>query len=198
MNQSNVLDAENLLASCTDIKKTTNTSSILFSGLLLITAGLLLFFSSHLQDHSSSLYMGVITISVMLVGLSAYRFLTKRSAFIYIPTQSSLKKDSIYFDIVDMNILKKAMLAHNWEEVNRISLKQSGNARIDYLISNDRAFVAVQFFQYIPYKFEPTSEVLYFDKTDAQNVANYLTQNQQYISISDLRERVANITQTRK
>ena len=176
MNQANVLDAENLLASCPEIKKTTNTQSILISCVLLLTAGMLLFFSSRFQDHSSSLYMGILTISILLFVLSVYRFLTQRHQVIYVPTQSTVSKDSVYLDSLELNILKSILLNHKLEELKQITLKQSGNARVDFLVSKDKEFLAVQLFQYIPYKFEPTSEVLYFDEKEAKEIANFLIQ----------------------
>ena len=176
MNQSNVLDAENLLASCSEIKKTTNTQSILVSGVLLLASVLLLFFSSRFQDHSSSLYMGILTVSIVLLVLSVYRFVTKRSQVIYIPTQSAVVKESVYIDSLELNILKSILLNHKLEELKKITLKQSGNARIDFLVSKDKEFLAMQLFQYIPYKFEPTSEVLYFDEKEAKEIADFLTQ----------------------
>lgn len=48
-----------------------------------------------------------------------------------------------------------------------MKVKTNGNVRMDYMISQDKKFVAAQLFRFIPYTYEPASSVFYFTGDDA-------------------------------
>ena len=55
-----------------------------------------------------------------------------------------------------------------------VSFKQSGNGRMDYMASKDGKFVAIQLFQFVPYTFEPFSDVYYYADADARAFQHFL------------------------
>ena len=54
-----------------------------------------------------------------------------------------------------------------FETRNDVKVKTNGNVRMDYMISQDKKFVAAQLFRFIPYTYEPASSVFYFTGDDA-------------------------------
>lgn len=54
-----------------------------------------------------------------------------------------------------------------FETKNDVKVKTNGNVRMDYMISQDKKFVAAQLFRFIPYTYEPASSVFYFTGDDA-------------------------------
>lgn len=55
-----------------------------------------------------------------------------------------------------------------------IRVKNDGGLRIDYMTSQDGRFVAVQLFQYVPYAYEPVSDIFYYTGDDAGAFVNCL------------------------
>ena len=63
--------------------------------------------------------------------------------------------------------LTETLEKKGFETKNDVKVKTNGNVRMDYMISQDKKFVAAQLFRFIPYTYEPASSVFYFTGDDA-------------------------------
>ena len=68
------------------------------------------------------------------------------------------------------------MKNRNFEDT-KITFKQNGNGRVDYVVSKDCQFMGVQLFHFVPYAYEPFSEIYYYTDADAKAFQNYLEIN---------------------
>ena len=63
---------------------------------------------------------------------------------------------------------------NHFPESSRMSYKEGGNGRLDYLASKDGCFVAIQLFQFVPYTYEAVSDKLYYTDDKAVAIAHCL------------------------
>ena len=82
-------------------------------------------------------------------------------------TGSVVKEGTCFFDVCDLQALTDALEKKGFETRNDVKVKTNGNVRMDYMISQDKKFVAAQLFRFIPYTYEPASSVFYFTGDDA-------------------------------
>lgn len=155
------------------ISKHTCVYSILFSlGIALVgIAGIVL--SLHMDDSSSILSMTALTVGTILILLALYRAFWKSSELVYTPTGSAIREGSYYVDTPNLKILQEVIKNKNFGQTG-ISFKGSGNGRMDYMVSKDGKFMAVQLFQFVPYTYEPASDIYYYMDADAQAFRHYL------------------------
>lgn len=142
------------------IIKTTNLPAILTSlGLIVIgTAGIFL-----------SAVMGV---TLMIVGIALFIIKNKRK--VYEKTGSTAK---LNFNYVHKNILAQleTMLTEgNFRDAIIEKFEDNGNAKIEYILSQDKQFAAVQLSEYIPFTYEPYTSIFYFTGDKAVEFAEYL------------------------
>ena len=76
-------------------------------------------------------------------------------------------KLSGFSNVCDLQALTDALEKKGFETRNDVKVKTNGNVRMDYMISQDKKFVAAQLFRFIPYTYEPASSVFYFTGDDA-------------------------------
>lgn len=129
--------------------------------------------SLNFDESSSTVSMVLLTLGTILILVALYRAFWKSTEIVYIPTGSTICEGSYYFDTVDLQTLKEAMTNKNFGQL-RVSFKQSGNGRLDYMASKDGKFMAVQLSQFVPYIYEPVSEIYYYMDADAQAFRDYL------------------------
>lgn len=92
---------------------------------------------------------------------------------VYLPTKSPIVEGSIFVDSADLEVLNKILKNRNFEDT-KITFKQNGNGRVDYVVSKDCQFMGVQLFHFVPYAYEPFSEIYYYTDADALAFKNYL------------------------
>ena len=129
--------------------------------------GILLFF--HSAETSFMLSMTIIIIGVVLLLIALFRLFWRSKELIYIPTGSPVMEGTCYLDICDLQKMSDVLEQARFDCTAHIPLKLSGNARLDYLVSKDDEFVAVQLYHFIPYTYEPTTRIFYYTHTDATN-----------------------------
>ena len=149
------------------ISRRTSISSILFSLGLALLGVVSIVLSLYFDISSSTLSMVLLTIGTILILVALYRFFWKSVELIYNPTGSIIREGSYYIDSVDLQKLQK-MIEKKCLDESVVSFKQSGNGRMDYMVSKDGKFVAIQLFQFVPYTFEPFSDVYYYADADAR------------------------------
>ena len=157
---SNTVSTEATLFSTThpDVVKRTSVSSIIISAILcVIGAG----------AFATSLKMGLMAGGTILFLWAVFRFFWRGKEWVYAPTGSVAKEGTCFFDVCDLQALTDALEKKGFETRNDVKVKTNGNVRMDYMISQDKKFVAAQLFRFIPYTYEPASSVFYFTGDDA-------------------------------
>ena len=177
MSKKYMLDADHLAAFTSNVKQVLNTKSVILSVFFCLVGLGIIFMSSWMEDKSSSSYMAGITLAVVLLIFGFYRLMNKRSQLIYVPTQSAMLSGSFYLDTQQLERFKSALTAEPDADFSQFKFIRSGNTRLDYVVARDGNFVAAQLYQYIPYNFEPATDVVFYEEKVAQNLAMTILKN---------------------
>ena len=78
-------------------------------------------------------------------------------------------------DTVELQNLQQMIKKNDFPVSSRISFKEGGNGRLDYMASKDGRFVAIQLFQFVPYTYEPVSDKLYYTDDGAVAIARCIS-----------------------
>ena len=143
-----------------DIVKRISVSSVIVSALLAI-GGIGAFVTSlRMGDATSTMSMVFMTVGTILI-----------------PTGSVTKEGSCFFDVCDLHVLTARLDKKTFGKDSDVQVKSNGNVRMDYLISHDKRFAAVQLFRFIPYTYEAASSVYYLTGQDALDFTRCLETN---------------------
>ena len=174
MNNKYTLDTKNLLANNSNVQQVMCTKSVALSIIFALVGLGIIVLSSFIEDKSSATYMGANTLAIVLIIIGFYRLLFRRNQLVYKPTSTALVNGSFYFDTKHMERLKGVVVSNESADYTLFEFVKSGNARLDYMVSKDSKFLALQLFQYVPYTFEPACEVVCYEGSDAETFGKYI------------------------
>ena len=178
MKQTKLVGASLLSAEHPHIAKHTSLQSILLSIAIALAGVVIIYFSLDHDHKSSTLSMTLLTVGAILILVSLYRFFWKSAEMVYTPTGSVVSVGSYYADTDVLPLLQQLIENKNFDSSKRLTFKPSGNGRLDYMVSKDGRFAAVQLFRFVPYTYEPVSEIFYYTDADAKAFQNYLETQQ--------------------
>ena len=170
----NIIDRDSILKDCNNIQLKLNTRSITIYTLLTIVGIATLGVTPFSDDPSSALNMALIVGGVSLIATAIVQLSRNYLHLVYTPSGSSLTKGSEYFENEKIGIMKSLLEECNTTQLKEIKMKSGGNGRIDFFVSGDGNFAAVQLFSYIPYNYETASRIYYFSNDDAQHIRRWL------------------------
>ena len=127
-----------------------------------------------MDESDTTLSMALLTVGIILLLFALYRFFTKSHEMVYKPTGSVVRTGSLYMDTLELKNLQQMIEKNHFPESSRMSYKEGGNGRLDYLASKDGCFVAIQLFQFVPYNYEAVSDKLYYTDDKAVSIAHCL------------------------
>ena len=157
------------------LDKHISVKQILVSSLIAL-AGIVAIVLMLVMDASdSTLSMVLLTIGVILLLYSLYRFFTQSHEVVYKPTGSEVRRGTLYMDTTELQHIQQMVKKNDFSSSTRVVFKEGGNGRLDYLISKDNRFVALQLFHFIPYTYESVSDKLYYTDDDAVAVARCIS-----------------------
>lgn len=169
------IDATIFASSHPDIAKRTSVSGLIFSSLILLV-GVLAFVSTfEMEDRSSTLSMGLMVLGTGMFLIGVFRLFWKSKEVVYVPTGSVAKEQSVFFDLKHMEQLKEMVQTGEFPADTKLKGENSGNIRMDVILSEDKKFAAVQLFQFVPYTYNPITSVHYFTNGKASAVAAFLS-----------------------
>lgn len=159
-----------------DIVKRVSTSGVILS-FIMILMGVAVFISTfEMENHSSTISMALMVLGTALFLWGVFRLFWKSKEVVYLPTNSVTKEHSIFFDLKYKDALVGQINAGSFSGDRGIKGGTSGNIRMDVILSADKKFAAVQLFQFVPYAYQPITEVHYFTGDNAAAVASLLGQ----------------------
>ena len=161
---SNTVSTEATLFSTThpDVVKRTSISSVIISAILCVIGAGAFATSLKMGDSSSTMSMVFMAGGTILFLWAVFRLFWLSKEWVYAPTGSVAKEGACFFDVCDLQALTETLEKKGFETKNDVKVKTNGNVRMDYMISQDKKFVAAQLFRFIPYTYEPASSVFYF------------------------------------
>lgn len=171
------IDATIFASSHPDVVKRISVSGILFSSLMLL-AGVLAFVSTFsFEDKSSTVSMALMVLGTGLFLVGIFRLFWKSKETVYLPTGSLTKERSVFFDLKHKDKLVDLVNSGSFTTDSSIKSTASGNIRMDVIFSEDKKFVGVQLFQFIPYTYQPITPVRYFTGAGALAIVAFLTKS---------------------
>lgn len=174
-----VISADEIMFSTVhpDIEKRTSVSSVLISAIFCVIGAGAFIASLRIGDSSSTMSMALMTGGTILFLLAVFRLFWKSKEWVYVPTSSIAKEHSCFFDECDLQALTAALESKNFAGQKDVKAKACGNVRMDYMLSQDKRFVAVQLFRFVPYTYEPASSVFYYTDAEANAFARCLEES---------------------
>jgi hypothetical protein len=177
MSTSQHIDAGYLASTHPHIGRRLDVANIVIS-VALIVVGIAAFGGTFLLDRPSSALGMMLMVAGLGIGLyGCVRLLRNARSVVYLPSQSALKKHSMYFDLKELQNLKELVNSHNFSAVVNMRGSGSGNIRMDVLLSRCNGFAAVQLFQFVPYNYTPVTDIAYFAGDEAERFALFVRQS---------------------
>lgn len=158
-----------------DVRLKANTPSMI-KAVAMIVAGVALFsLSISLQPKSREISMGIIVVGGALILTGMFILLSRPKMLVYLPTGSRLDEHFLFFGREDLKALTSIIEEESIiEQSGKLKSKDSGNVRLNILVSRDNKFASVQICEYEGFGFEPTSRAAYFCDESAQAVADFV------------------------
>ena len=157
------------------LDKHISVKQILVSSLFALAGIIAIVLMLAMDASDSNLSMVLLTVGVILLLYSFYRFFAKSHEIIYKPTGSEVRSGTLYMDATELQHFQQMVKKNDFSSSSRVVFKEGGNGRLDYLISKDNRFGALQLFHFIPYTYESVSDKLYYTDDDAVAVARCIS-----------------------
>ncbi len=119
---------------------------------------------------SDTFHMILLVVGIVLLLFGIYRLFWHSQEMVYWPTKSIVRSGTLYMDAAEVQRINRMVEKNDFSALERIACKDGGNGRLDYLVSKDGKFVAIQLFQFVPYNYEPVSEKCYYSNDDVAAV----------------------------
>ena len=170
MKQTTQVEETLFSAAHPQLEKQISVKQILLSSCIALFGVMGIVLSLVMDKSESTLCMAFLTIGILLMLFALYRFFTKSKEMIYKPTGSEVRSDSLYMDTLELQSFKQMIVKNDFSASSRLVFKEGGNGRLDYMVSKDGRFVAIQLLQFVPYTYEAVTGVYYYTDNDAVTV----------------------------
>lgn len=97
---------------------------------------------------------------------------------VYIPTNSKIGTYRKYYSkevggcFSKLNALSEAQLDEYVKKNGKLQTDDNGNIKVEFCLSKDASFLVMQIFQFCDLNYHPTSDVMVFEGSTAQTIAN--------------------------
>ena len=162
MKQTNSVEDTLFSASHPHLYKQISVYQLLLSSAVALSGVASIILSTVLGEDGDSLSMMLLTLGVVLLLIAVYRFFWHSYETVYRPTGSAIRSGSLYMDSAELQRIRQLMEKNDFSTPSYVTYKEGGNGRLDYLMSKDGRFVAVQLLHFVPYSYEPVSDRCYY------------------------------------
>lgn len=157
-----------------DIVKRTSALSLTFSISMLLVGVAAFALTFQLEDRSSTLSMALMVIGTVLFLIGTFRLFWKSKEIVYLPTNSVAKEFSVFFDLKYLDKLTEIINSGKFLANADLHCENSGNIRMDIILTQDKQFAAVQLFQFVPYNYQAVTSVCYYKEHSASEFSAFL------------------------
>lgn len=157
-----------------NVKKRLSTHAVVIATILFI-AGVALLAISYLDGRGySPLNIVLMAAGGILILFAMKRAFSNSKEVVYTPTGSRTEERSLFFDLKYQNDLKNCILTGDFPAATDLRSEMSGNIRMDVILSRDKTFAAVQLLQFVPYAYQPVTQVQYFTQEEAVALCSFV------------------------
>ena len=150
-----------------------NINALILS-IVSIVGGLFLTFHSYIFKMSKNLEIALVVIGILCILIGVSILILKSKQRIYAKTGSVIKQQICYFSRDELNIAQNLLINGKFENEKAITLLDTGNLYFEVQISKDKCFAAVQIFEFVPFAFQPTTQIYYFTDNQALKFYEYM------------------------
>ncbi|MDL2296642.1 tetraspanin family protein [Bacteroidales bacterium OttesenSCG-928-B11] len=106
---------------------------------------------------------------VMMVKATTNEF----SHFIYEPTGGKLKKYAVFFHPENRERINTILETGNFNALKKVSKEMNAKSMIEIMTTDDAVIVLAQTFEYIPYNYEPMSDIFIYKDGKGRELMEY-------------------------
>jgi len=121
-----------------------------------------------------SMFFSQYIIGAILISLGLIILVVKYRRTIYEKTGSPIKFYSKFFEKANLVQIEKILSEESFKDANPIKFDNDGNAKIEYISSEDKQFAAIQVLEYVPFTYEPYTSIYFYSGDKAVELAGYL------------------------
>ena len=142
------------------IENRTNGVAI-FLGVLMLVIGVMMFYFSYVTESalvsSTDVFMGLVAVI-----LSVCLLIFKRRRLVGEESGSVVKKECIYYSVSDLDSIIVALNKQDYFIFLNLRRQDDGNVQMIFYYSMDHQYFAVQVLRYVPFEYEPVSDIYVF------------------------------------
>ena len=133
-------------------KKSISTAIVLFAVAIAVFV-----MANKMSDFA---YIGMILLGIVLSIIAFIKFVNGRD-YVYLPTRSKLSKKTLFFNISDTSAIRNILDTGDYRKLKKhYSASNSGGAKLDVIVSEDKTYAAYRLYVYVPYDYEPVTELI--------------------------------------
>ncbi len=153
-----------------NISKKFCAKKLLFASMLIVV-GAAIFFGVKLTgcESNSSLFLTAACISAVLVIWGCVNLVCDNKRLVY-KNQSQLHGHAIYIVSGSGQEAIRAIKEKKWKELSKLVSPYESSAKIELVVSTDLQFARCQVLTYIPYEFQPLSDVIHLNADEAKGL----------------------------
>lgn len=105
-----------------------------------------------------SISLGLLSATCVIIGIVQLAF--GGNAYIYTPTNSKLHGRVLFCISGKGQETISAIKSKNWTQLEKLITRNESSVKLEFITSKDRQFARCQVLTFIPYSFEPLSDVI--------------------------------------
>lgn len=155
-------------------KEVVKQSSISIKAIVLIVVAVALVMGGmSFSDPNSSMPTFLFTAAAFVFVGGIIKFFVSRSRYVFRPTNSVVKKATIYVDPADSSTIQTCMEMKRFEDLKRVKRQENSGVKVEAMVAGDEKFAAVQISEYIPYSYEAVTPVMCYYGEEAKAFVNF-------------------------
>lgn len=115
-----------------------------------------------------SISLGLLSATCILIGIVQLAFGGK--AYIYTPTNSKIYGRTFFCTSGKGQETITAIKSKNWAQLEKLISQNESGVKLEFVTSKDRQFARCQVLTFIPYNFEPLSDILILSSEEIEEL----------------------------
>lgn len=142
---------------------------MLIIGVALIVAG-----SMYASEPKTALYFLIVTTGAGFIITALVKMISAARISVYTPSNSPVRERSLFIKCDRVDNLIESLKNGDSNVIDKIACQSDSGLRMDVMLSDDNNFVACQLFRYVPYSYEPASEMIIHSEELSQRMVEKL------------------------
>lgn len=151
-----------------------NSKAIIFGAITSIVGVAIFTVSRMISVDYPILYMLLATVGILVIITGVIRMVAAKRQYRIKSNGQPVELVSFYYDAAEFNQIKQRFEKADFKGISAMRHGDNGGVRLDFCTSRDTTFVAMQLYHYVPYTFEPASDVCVIEGMQAQDICKML------------------------